>query len=218
MRRLRLLRQNSRHVFSLIDRTLGRAASIISDRQRGQSSLFGALEDKGVPSEPESQVNLPEWPEHDLLACEKEFLGFYVTGHPLTPYAPVLEKYSLSTTKTLTQLPDHSVTRLGGMISGLQNGISKKNGKPYSLVTLEDLEGAVQVLCMNENYDRNRELLVQGKAIFVIGEVSTGEDRPRSFLKKSCRWTTCPVALRNRFICGCILHISLPKASSRCGK
>jgi DNA polymerase-3 subunit alpha len=67
------------------------------------------------------------------------------------------------------------------MIASLQNGISKKNGKPYSMVTLEDLEGAVQVLCMNENYDNNRELLVQGKAIFVIGEVSTGEDRPKVF-------------------------------------
>jgi DNA polymerase-3 subunit alpha len=168
-------------LFSQIDRTLSRAASIISDRQRGQSSLFGASDDNGVSSEPESQVSLPEWPEHDLLACEKELLGFYVTGHPLTPYAPVLEKYSLATTKSLTQLPDHSVTRLGGMISGLQNGVSKKNGKPYSLVTLEDLEGAVQVLCINENYDRNRELLVQGKAIFVIGEISTGDDRPKIF-------------------------------------
>jgi DNA polymerase-3 subunit alpha len=168
-------------LFSQIDRTLGRAACIISDRQRGQSSLFGALEDNGVSAEPESQVSLPEWPEHDLLAFEKELLGFYVTGHPLTPYAPVLEKYSLATTKSLTQLPDHSVTRLGGMISGLQNGVSKKSGKPYALVTLEDLEGAVQVLCINENYDRNRELLVQGKAIFVIGEVSTGDDRPKIF-------------------------------------
>jgi DNA polymerase-3 subunit alpha len=168
-------------LFSQIDRTLSRAASIISDRQRGQSSLFGASDDNGVSAEPESQVTLPEWPEHDLLACEKELLGFYVTGHPLTPYAPVLEKYSLATTKSLAQLPDHSVTRLGGMISGLQNGVSKKNGKPYSLVTLEDLEGAVQVLCINENYDRNRELLVQGKAIFVIGEISTGDDRPKIF-------------------------------------
>jgi DNA polymerase-3 subunit alpha len=67
------------------------------------------------------------------------------------------------------------------MIAALQNGVSKKNGKPYSMVTLEDLEGAVQVLCMNDNYDRSRELLVQGKAIFVIGEVNTGEDRPKIF-------------------------------------
>jgi DNA polymerase-3 subunit alpha len=168
-------------LFAQIDRTLGRAACIISDRQRGQSSLFGALEAREGASEPESQVSLPEWPEHDLLACEKELLGFYVTGHPLTPYAPLLEKYSLATTKSLAQMQNHTVTRLGGMIAALQNGFSKKSGKPYSLVTLEDLEGAVQVLCMNENYDRNRDLLVQGKAIFVVGEVSTGEDRPKIF-------------------------------------
>ncbi|HTL17617.1 MAG TPA: DNA polymerase III subunit alpha, partial [Patescibacteria group bacterium] len=111
-------------LFSQIDRTLGRAASIISDRQRGQSSLFGALADKNGAAEPESQVVLPEWPQHELLGCEKELLGFYVTGHPLTPYAAVLEKYSLATTKTLAQMQNHSLTRLGGMIAGLQNGIS----------------------------------------------------------------------------------------------
>jgi DNA polymerase-3 subunit alpha len=165
---------------SQIDRTLGRAAGIIADRQRGQSSLFGALEDRAT-SEPEVQVNLPEWPDHELLACEKELLGFYVTGHPLTPYASVLEKYSLANTKSLASMQNRTLTRLGGMIASLQNGISKKNGKPYSMVTLEDLEGAVQVLCMNENYDKNRELLVEGNAIFVIGEVNTGDDRPKVF-------------------------------------
>jgi DNA polymerase III subunit alpha len=167
-------------LFSQIDRSLGHAASIIADRQRGQSSLFGSLEDRAT-SQPEGQAGLPEWPEHDLLAHEKELLGFYVTGHPLTPYASVLEKYSLANTKSLSQMQNRSLTRLGGMIASLQNGISKKNGKPYSLVTLEDLQGAVQVLCMNENYDKNRELLVQGKAIFVVGEVSTGDDRPKIF-------------------------------------
>ncbi|HTL16901.1 MAG TPA: DNA polymerase III subunit alpha, partial [Patescibacteria group bacterium] len=167
-------------LFAQIDRTLGRAASIIADRQRGQSSLFGSLE-KHAESDFQPQVELPEWPEHELLAHEKELLGFYVTGHPLTPYAAILEKYSLANTKTLAQLQNRSLTRLGGMIASLQNGISKKSGKPYSLVTLEDLEGAVQVLCMNENYDKYRELLVQGQTIFVIGEVNTGEDRPKIF-------------------------------------
>ena len=168
-------------LFSQIDRTLGRAAGIIADRQRGQSSLFGAMEDRTEAPENETQNGLPEWPDHELLACEKELLGFYVTGHPLTPYAPLLEKYSLASTKSLAQMQNRSLTRLGGMIAALQNGISKKNGKPYSMVTLEDLQGAVQVLCMNENYDKNRELLVQGKTIFVIGEVNTGEDRPKIF-------------------------------------
>jgi DNA polymerase-3 subunit alpha len=163
-----------------IERTLGRAASIAADRQRGQSSLFGALEEKAPPM-PESISNLPEWPQHELLAHEKELLGFYVTGHPLTPFAPMLEKYALTNTAKLAELPNRSLTRIGGLIAAVQNGVSKKSGKPYSLVTLEDLEGSVQILCMNENYDKYRELLTPNKAILVIGEVNTGDDRPKIF-------------------------------------
>jgi len=162
-----------------LDRTLARAASVIADRQRGQASLFGALEDRAA--QPEEAASLPEWPEHKLLACEKELLGFYVTGHPLTPFAPILEKYALANTATLAQLPPRSLTRIGGLIAAVQNGISKKTQKPYSLATLEDLEGSVQVLCLNENYDKYRELLVPGKAILIIGEVNTGDDRPKIF-------------------------------------
>jgi DNA polymerase-3 subunit alpha len=167
-------------LFGQIDRTLARAASIISDRQRGQSSLFGALEDKTSPI-PEEIANSPEWPQHELLAHEKELLGFYVTGHPLTPYAPILEKYSLANTAELAQLPNRSLTRIGGLIAGVQNGISKKSGKPYSMVTLEDLKGSVQILCMNENYDKYHDLLTMNKAILVIGEVNTGDERPKIF-------------------------------------
>jgi DNA polymerase-3 subunit alpha len=49
-----------------------------------------------------------------MLAHEKELLGFYVTGHPLTPYAPILEKYCLANTSQLMGLPNRSLTRIGG--------------------------------------------------------------------------------------------------------
>ena len=116
-----------------------------------------------------------------MLAHEKELLGFYVTGHPLTPFAPILEKYALANTAKLAELPNRSLTRIGGLIAAVQNGVSKKCGKPYSMVTLEDLEGSVQVLCMNENYDKYRELLEPNKAILVVGEVNTGDDKPKIF-------------------------------------
>jgi DNA polymerase-3 subunit alpha len=167
-------------LFAQIERTLARAASILSDKQKGQSSLFGALEEKAPPM-PEAISNLPEWPQHELLAHEKELLGFYVTGHPLTPFVPILEKYALANTAKLAELSNRSLTRIGGLIAAVQNGVSKKSGKPYSMVTLEDLEGSVQVLCMNENYDRYRELLVPNKAILIVGEVNTGDEKPKIF-------------------------------------
>ncbi len=167
-------------LFAQIERTLARAASILSDKQKGQSSLFGALEEKAPPM-PEAISNLPEWPQHELLAHEKELLGFYVTGHPLTPFAPILEKYALANTARLAELPNRSLTRIGGLIAAVQNGVSKKSGKPYSMITLEDLEGSVQVLCMNENYEKYRELLKPNRAILVIGEVNTGDEKPKIF-------------------------------------
>ena len=162
-----------------VERTLARAANILSDKQKKQDTMFGILEGKSSPM-PEAISNLPEWPQHELLAHEKELLGFYVTGHPLTPLVPLLEKFSLTTTAKLAALPNRSLTRIGGMIAAVTHGVSKKSGKPYSMVTLEDLEGSVQLLVMND-YDKFRPLLEPNKAILVIGEITTGEDKPKIF-------------------------------------
>ena len=166
-------------LFASIERTLTRAANVMQDRQRGQSSLFGMMEE--TPPTGSQNGHLPEWPQNELLATEKELLGFYVTGHPLTPFVPLLEKYALNNSATAAQLQDRSMTRIGGMISGVQQGISKKSGKPYAMLTLEDLAGTISVLCINENYDKNRDLFAVGKAVLVVGEVNNSDDKPKIF-------------------------------------
>jgi DNA polymerase-3 subunit alpha len=169
-------------LFSQIDHTLARAASIAQDRQRGQASLFGMLEEQapGTPAV-EDLGRVPEWPQSELLAAEKELLGFYVTGHPLTPYSEILERYCLTNAAAAAQVANKMLTRLGGMITTVQQGISKKTNKPYALVTIEDLTGPIQMLCINENYDKFCELLVPNKAVLVIGEINNGEDKPKIF-------------------------------------
>jgi DNA polymerase-3 subunit alpha len=166
-------------LFAKIDRVLTRAAGIIHDRQRGQDTLFGKLEERAEQTEPEKQ--LPEWPQHQLLAHEKELLGFYVTGHPLTPFAPILEKYAPHKTSQLAQLANREMTRIGGLVAEAQKGVSKKTNKPYAMLTLEDLDGTVQVLCLNDNYEKFNPLLTPGKALLVTGEVNLSEDKPKIF-------------------------------------
>ena len=167
-------------LFSQIDNTLARAASIHSDKAKGQPTFFDVFAEK-APEKEEKVVQLPEWGQSELLAAEKELLGFYVTGHPLTPFAPLLEKYCSHNSLTAAQVEPRTVTRIGGMIGALQQGISKKSGKPYALVTLEDLHGAVQLLCFNENFDKFRDFLKVGNPILVIGEVNNDEDKPKIF-------------------------------------
>ena len=94
---------------------------------------------------------------------------------------PLLEKYCLHNSATAAQVAPRVLTRIGGMIGAIQQGFSKKSGKPYALVTLEDLEGAVQILCFNENFDKFKDLLRAGNSILVIGEVNNDEDKPKIF-------------------------------------
>src|SRR5665213_1631824 len=178
-------------LFAQIERTLSRAASILSDKQKGQSSLFGALEEK-APAMPEAISNLPEWPQHELLAHEKELLGFYVTGHPLTPFVPILEKYALTTTTSAVSMPDQTMVRVGGLIGSVKTGISKKTGKPYAVLTLGDLEGSVEVLCTNESYDKFRDMYVVNKAVLVVGSVDRRDEKPKIFPQEIMPLTDTP--------------------------
>jgi len=168
-------------MFARIERALARGSSIAADRARGQGSLFDALEESPLPVTEEKEGALPEWPQHELLVAEKELLGFYVTGHPLTPFAPILEKYLLHDSMSAKELEGRTMTRTGGMISTVQQGVSKKSGKPYAMVTLEDLKGSMSLLCLNENYDKYHDLLQTGNAVIVVGEINNDEDRPKIF-------------------------------------
>ncbi len=167
-------------LLSQVDQSLSRAASLASDRARGQASMFEMMDEASDPLK-ERVVELPEWPIEKRLSDEKELLGFYISGHPLNPYQSILDRYSLQSSVTMTELEDRSMTRVGGMVSAVQSGFSKKSGKPYAMLTIEDMEGTFQVLCMNENFDRNKHLFEPNLPILVIGEVNNAEDKAKVF-------------------------------------
>ena len=166
--------------FSVIDRTLAKASSQARDRESGQTSLFGAFEESSQSMQ-DTVPNLAEWERGDILAAEKELLGFYVSGHPLDPYRELLGQYCLHDSETVKVLESRKVTRVGGLIAAVQRGISRRTNKPYAIATVEDLKGSFQVLCMNENYDKYQELLLASKTVLVIGEVNNSEDTPKVF-------------------------------------
>ncbi|MEE2947381.1 MAG: DNA polymerase III subunit alpha [Verrucomicrobiota bacterium] len=166
--------------FSVIDRALGKASSQARDRESGQTSLFGAFEESSQ-SMKDIVPDLAEWDRGDILAAEKELLGFYVSGHPLDPYRELLGQYCLHDSETVKNLESRKVTRVGGLIAAVQRGISRRTNKPYAIATVEDLNGTFQVLCMNENYDKYQELLLANQTVLVIGEANNSENTPKIF-------------------------------------
>ena len=166
-----------------IDRSLTRASSAADDRARGQETLFGMLEADDPEQEeiPAGLRNLPEWPDAEKLAYEKELLGFYVSGHPLEPFLTLIDSYCTHQVGELKELPGRTIVRVAGLVSEVRRGISRKTDKPYCIATAEDLETDFGVLCVNENYDKFNHLFEVNKPLMFIGEVNNNEDVPKIF-------------------------------------
>lgn len=178
-------------LWNALERVLTRAARHAQDRASGQASLLDLLPETAA-ARPEILVRAPEWPAAERLAVERELLGFYVTGHPLAPYEPLLRRYALTSSGKLADLPNRTLTRLGGLVTAVQTGLSKKTGKPYTLATLEDLEGSVQVLLVNEAHDTFHALFSPGAALLVTGELNLGDERPKLFPQEVLRLEDAP--------------------------
>lgn len=172
--------QPRKAMFDQIDMALARAASMHADRQAGQNNLFDVFQE--TPPQKIEAINTPEdWPLHERLKYEKELLGFYVTGHPLQPYEGILSRYCTHHTKSAKELAPGTIVRMGGLITAVQKGISKKNSRPYLMATLEDLEGVAKILLTKESYEQYQALVLPNAPLLVIGEVRNDEDLPKLF-------------------------------------
>jgi DNA polymerase-3 subunit alpha len=147
----------------------------------GQDSLFGGLDDEGggfgvTVTIPE----IDEWDKTTLLSHERDMLGLYVSDHPLLGLEHVL---SANTDCTIGQLmldeerPDGSSVTICGLVTGVQRKITKR-GDAWAMVTLEDLDGAIDVLLFPSSYQLASTLLVEDAILTVRGRLSRDKDQP----------------------------------------
>ena len=166
-------------LFNGLDFAMARSADALSDKRSGQGSLFDLLDDD-QPAALETEIPVCEpWHENELLACERELLGIYMSGHPLTQYATLLERYQLTNVEGIPNIDDRTPTRLGGIISKLTKRVIKSSQKNMAILELEDLDGTIEVLVFAEAFEAYGAQLAQDKAVLVCGEVSRKEDQPR---------------------------------------
>ena len=117
--------------------------------------------------------DLPDWDKKQRLAFEREMLGLYVSDHPLSGLEHVLSAaadVSIATLNADEARPDGSTVVVAGLITGLQRKMSKQ-GNPWAAVTLEDLEGSVEIMFFGETYLAYSTVLAEDAVIVVRGRV-----------------------------------------------
>ncbi len=155
-------------LLAALDRAMDMAASSQRDRINGQTRLFDILSEDGTTSADPDLPDVSEWAERQLLAYEKESLGFYITGHPLAQYEELMSQYANTDTTDLSQVGDKQEVRLGGVVSKLRE-ITTRRGDRMGFITLEDLKGSVEVVVFSDVYAESHLLIKSDQPIFVIG-------------------------------------------------
>ncbi len=185
---------NRRQMMLIYGQIMDEATQKKKTELAGQMSLFdfAAEEDKEA-----FKVKIPvvaEYNKGDLLAFEKEVLGFYISGHPLEEYEEQWKRgISHVTTDFLPpeegELPkvhDGERATVGGMITTKTMKATKTN-KMMAFITIEDLVGTVEVIVFPRDYEKIGKMLNVDDKVFVSGRISAEEDRASKMILESIR-------------------------------
>jgi DNA polymerase III subunit alpha len=148
----------------------------------GQFDLFGGgEEDGGTPFGLDVAIPLGEWEKSALLAFEREMLGLYVSDHPLFGIEHVLSSAADCSIASLTGSDDRadgSRVTIGGLVTGLQRKVTKK-GDVWAIATIEDLEGAIEVMFFPQTYQLFATSLGEDAVVIVTGRLDRRDDVPK---------------------------------------
>ena len=166
-------------MIAALDEAMKAGQSYQKGRQSNQIDIFdtlGAGAGNGGERNGEHYPQAEEWSAQQQLACEKESLGFYITGHPLDKYEGALKKWTTGAIVDIRERSSGGEVKVGGVVTALRLRNTKK-GERYASFQLEDRTGFVEILVWPDVYRRCMETLVLDDPILVHGRLEVGEER-----------------------------------------
>jgi DNA polymerase-3 subunit alpha len=150
------------------------------DRTTGQTSLLKMLERQGDRTGIERSLPYAEeWSLLEKLAREREVLGFYCSGHPLSRYRREVDAFTTASIAEVRRMEQGTRVIVAGIISGKRVHFAR-DGKKIGFVGLEDLTGQIEALFFNDQINAADDRLTQGAMILVLGTVSyRKEEQPK---------------------------------------
>ena len=151
--------------------SLGVAMQSAEQHQRneaqGMEDLFGG---PAVEMQAVELKTMAEWPEKERLEGEKDTLGLYLTGHPITQYEHELERVITSRLVNVQASRDRSEQTVAGLVVALQTR-NTKSGERMGFMTLDDRSGRLEVAAFRDIYKQFQHLIAKDKLLVIKGNV-----------------------------------------------
>ncbi len=170
--------------YARLDQVVATAQRTQREKASGQISLFGdfGADDAAAPVADligAREVVFTPWTEEERLGFEKELLGFYVSGHPLDAYRELFANEKFRPFATLGELDDRASFHAIAMLTTVQKKFSKKDNRPFAVVTLEDLATTIEAMVWSEAFEKCGALLEPRKVVQVRGKVDKRNEEMR---------------------------------------
>ncbi len=168
-------------MMSILGECLDQSAKANRDRNSGQLSFFdmGGSADSGFKRFSVSVPEIKEWPEIQLLAFEKEILGFYISGHPLVRYEHLLKRFSSCSISHLSGRTDGEEISIVGLINKIKTTVTRAKAEKMAILKVEDLGAAVEVLVFPNTYKQVSKYIVANNVVLIKGKLTLKEDTPK---------------------------------------
>lgn len=155
------------------------------DTMQGQMSLFDIADEDQKKNYKMQMPNVGEYDNDQKLEFEKEVIGIYASGHPLSDmeekWKRVITNMSLDFAVPEEgesyKIKDKSRVTVGGIITTVTRKFTKR-GEQMAFLTLEDLVGTVEIVVFPREFDKYREILMEGRKTFITGEADIQENAP----------------------------------------
>jgi len=167
-------------LFNNIDFALARAAEKIREKASGQSNLFDMLgaSDAGSAN-PSHLPECPAWSEKENLTAERDLLGIYMTGHPLTRYRRIIKDIQTFSLAKLADAADNLDIRVAGMAASVTRRISKQSKEPWAVLVLDDGETNIETLVFSEAFRKFEGACLPDQPVLVCGTLSKRDEQPK---------------------------------------
>ena len=149
------------------------------ERAKGQLSFFDMGQNTGFKKTKLDIPDIKEWPEPQLLAFEKEMIGFYITGHPMARFAGQLKRFACCSVSNLINFKDGDTIKLACFITKIKNTVTRKSGEKMAILKVEDLEGSIEILVFPESYKQNSRYIQPSSVVLLTGRLSLKEESPK---------------------------------------
>jgi DNA polymerase-3 subunit alpha len=126
-------------------------------------------------------VNLDEWDKMIKLEKEKEVTGIYISGHPLDDYKLELKNFTTHPLD-IVEKTENALVKVAGIVTESMVGISQR-GTSYARFTIQDYRGSLQVNLYNEQCEKWKSLITNGKVLYIEGLNQKGYGGDRFFFK-----------------------------------